>query len=168
MRARVLAAALSIAFAAAYIHAARAAQASATFSVGITILPAWSQAPRRPVDPLAASTWHAADGPWPGNLRFDGKTHTVHLALEGAQPVDAAYSTVMEVTSTGDVDTGSRGRLHITPTKGPAVELAFRLSHDGRVLTLLFERSAIAQHYVRVALPERAREPHDPHEAAPR
>lgn len=156
---RVLIAALSLACAAAPIDAARAGQASATFSVGITILPAGTTA-LRPADPLAASTWLAADGPWAGSLRFDGKTRTVHLALAGARPVDATYSTVIEKAPARNDVAGSRGRLHITQANGLTVELAFRLSPDGRALTLVFERSAIVQRYVRVARPDQARDPH--------
>lgn len=167
MRAHMLVAALSVGFAAAPINAAQAARASATFSIGMTILPASTQV-SRPVDPLAASTWHAAGGPWPGSVRFGGQAHTVHLALDGARPVDAAYSTVIEAPPTGNDGAGPRGRLHITPANGLAIDLAFRLSRDGGTLTLVFERAGITQHYVRVALPDRVRDPPHPQAAMAR
>lgn len=155
----LLIAAFAMGFAAAPIATAWATQASTTFSVGITILPAGAPAPPRPADPLAASTWHAADGPWSGSLRFDGRTHTVHLALDGARPVDAAYTTTIEEAPAGNDGAGPRGRLHITQANGLTVKLAFTLSPDGRALTLVFERNAITQHYLRVAPPDRARDP---------
>jgi hypothetical protein len=140
------------------IDAVQAAQASTTFGVGITILPADAQASLPPVDLFAASAWHAVDGPWPGTVRFDGRTHTVHLDLVGAQPVDAAYSYAVEQAPAGRHAAGQHGRLHIAPMNGLAIDLAFVLSNDGKNLTLVFERGAIAQHYVRMAPEDQVRE----------
>jgi hypothetical protein len=41
---------------------------------------------------------------------------------------------------------------------GLAIDLAFVLSNDGKNLTLVFERGAIAQHYVRMAPEDQVRE----------
>jgi hypothetical protein len=151
-------AALAVGFTAVPIDAVQAAQVSTTFGVGITILPADAQASLPPVDLFAASAWHAVDGPWPGTVRFDGRTHTVHLDLVGAQPVDAAYSYAVEQAPAGRHAAGQHGRLHIAPMNGLAIDLAFVLSNDGKNLTLVFERGAIAQHYVRMAPEDQVRE----------
>lgn len=131
-----------------------AGEATATFGVTLTIVPAQTPAAAAPADPLAGGTWEALQGPWPGTMSFNSEARSVHIAPRGASPVDASYGYTFEEGQASDAQASvRRGRLHIKRTNGLEAELTFLLSKNGRILTLLFNGGAEAQRYVRTDLP---------------
>lgn len=166
MRRRTAAAAIAFSMASGVVPfgVAHAGSTTASFGVRLTIVPATSAASDRqqqPTDPLAGGTWQAVSGPWPGTMHFDAVSRIVHIALIGAQPVDAAYSYALQPPAASG-PAGPSGRLHIQRANGLTADFVFTVAGGGTELAINFERTGAKARFVHAAVkaePDDARSP---------
>lgn len=156
MRRRTTAAAIafSMASAVAPFGVAHAGSTTASFGVRLTIVsPAGAASAQQPqsADPLAGGTWQAVSGPWPGTMYFDALSRIVHIALIGAQPVDAAYSYALQPHAESG-QAGPSGRLHIQRANGLTADFVFTVAGGGTELAIDFERTGAKARFVRAAV----------------
>lgn len=117
-----------------------------------------SNAEAAPKDPFAGDTWHAAQGSWPGTLRFDGKSKTVALLPLGGQAIKANYKFTITPRAKGPAR-AIEGHLTLTTKQGETSQAKFQIDKQGRfpALTLTYPHGGI-EHYEQMTPAQEAAE----------